>query len=163
MAKKQYESKIATQTKNFINVKAPSFTEDIATTKETVSETPEPNKENTDNEEEIQKNAPVQSTVTKETAALEPNSEETDTDKLKYDLDAMVQAKLQELLTSGKLIGSLGSKAGRPRKYEEKTRIASIRLEESVYEYARQMGRTEFESMTEYINQLIKNDMLSKR
>ena len=163
MAKKQYESKIATQTKNFINVKAPSFTEEISTTKETVSETPEPNKENNNNEEEIQKNAPVQSTVTKETAALEPNSEETDTDKLKYDLDAMVQAKLQELLTSGKLIGSLGSKAGRPRKYEEKTRIASIRLEESVYEYARQMGRTEFESMTEYINQLIKNDMLSKR
>ena len=152
MAKKQYESKIATQTKNFINVKTPSLVEET--------------EKNTSEKEQIVEEKPED----KSTEDLKPietvtpeKYENDDPNKFKYDLDAMVQAKLQELLSSGKLIGSLNSKAGRPRKYEEKTRIASIRLEESVYEYARQMGRTEFESMTEYINQLIKNDMLSKR
>lgn len=152
MAKKQYESKIATQTKNFINVKTPSLVEETKNTSEKeqiVEEKPE--------DKSTEDLKPI------ETVTPEKKYENDDPNKFKYDLDAMVQAKLQELLSSGKLIGSLNSKAGRPRKYEEKTRIASIRLEESVYEYARQMGRTEFESMTEYINQLIKNDMLSKR
>ena len=153
MAKKQYESKIATQTKNFINVKTPSLVEET--------------EKNTSEKEQIVEEKPEDKSTEDlkpiETVTPEKKYDNDDPNKFKYDLDAMVQAKLQELLSSGKLIGSLNSKAGRPRKYEEKTRIASIRLEESVYEYARQMGRTEFESMTEYINQLIKNDMLSKR
>ena len=69
------------------------------------------------------------------------------------DINALLDAKLKEFLKNNR------SKVGRPRDYEEETTVISMRLEKSIYEFAKNQARVENTNMTQYIKELIRKEM----
>ena len=66
---------------------------------------------------------------------------------------------IKSLIDSGQIQVKKNGKSGRPKKYEDETVLSSFRLTKTNYDYAYKMGRTEYASMTEYINHLIDADI----
>lgn len=143
MARKNYESQVLTSTTQFVNEKKekenkvePKVEEKIEPVASAPIEVKEPIiEQKTDIKEEA---SPVQSVPSL-------GSE--------IDIDALLDAKLKEYLKNNK------GKVGRPRDYEEETTVISIRLEKSIYEFAKNQARVENTNMTQYIKELIRKEM----
>ena len=156
MAKRQYESKIALAARNFVDVKEQS-NEEAETTAPVVTaikEKPVEKKPVAKEQKEVQEKtpAPVKQEENKVPVSSKP---ETEDDLVAEKANALIQS----LIDSGKIQLKKSGKSGRPRKYEDETVLSSFRLTKTNYDYAYKMGRTEYASMTEYINHLIDADI----
>ncbi|SFD06135.1 hypothetical protein [Butyrivibrio sp. YAB3001] len=148
MAKRNYESKIAIQTKNFIGDKDKSTEEISAITPSDISEK---------TEQRVNKPAPKESTTKQKDNTQAPFVPDAE------DIEDKVNSIIKSLIDSGKLLElTKNKKSGRPKKYEDETVLSSFRLTKTNYDFAYKMGRSDFASMTEYINHLIDQDRLSR-
>ena len=149
MAKRNYESKIALATRNFVNVKEQTF------------ETPEEQNDEIENpiKKEEKKELSKTPTQKKEKSApekKEPVPEVAEKESPTRDeVEEKVNSIIQSLIESGQLTVKKPGKSGRPRKYDDETVQVSLRLTKSNYDFAHKMGKTKYDSMTEYINHII--------
>ncbi len=152
MAKRQYESKIAVQTRNFLNINNQNLAEPEEIPEEkTVPEEKPVDKKATPKapiEDKPKKPAPVNK-IPEEKAPVEEADPVTE----------KVNDIIKSLIESGQLQPKKSGKIGRPKKYEDDTIVASIRMTKENYDYAYNVGRMKFNSMTEYVNHLIEEDM----
>ena len=125
MAKRQYESKIAIQTRNFIDVKDQALEEPAVapvveapkekpTEKKTVAKDPKP--------AQTKKPAPVVKEEEKKAPESKPVAAEDDL------VTEKVNDIIKSLIDSGQLQVKQAGKAGRPKKYEDETVLSSFRL-----------------------------------
>ena len=152
MAKRQYESKIAVQTRNFLNINNQNLAEHEAEPEvKAVPEEKPVDKKATPKaptEDKPKKPAPVNK-IPEEKAPVEEADPVTE----------KVNDIIKSLIESGQLQPKKSGKIGRPKKYEDDTIVASIRMTKENYDYAYNVGRMKFNSMTEYVNHLIEEDM----
>jgi outer membrane biosynthesis protein TonB len=153
MAKRQYESKIAVQTRNFLNINNQNLAEPEE--KPEVKAVPEEKpveKKTTPKEDKPKKTAPVK---TEEKTIPEEKTQVEEADPVTEKVNDIIKS----LIESGQLQPKKSGKIGRPKKYEDDTIVASIRMTKENYDYAYNVGRMKFNSMTEYVNHLIEEDM----
>ena len=152
MAKRQYESKIAVQTRNFLNINNQNLAEhEVEPEVKAVPEEKPVDKKATPKapkEDKPKKPAPVNK-IPEEKAPVEEADPVTE----------KVNDIIKSLIESGQLQPKKTGKIGRPKKYEDDTIVASIRMTKENYDYAYNVGRMKFNSMTEYVNHLIEEDM----
>ncbi len=153
MAKRQYESKIAVQTRNFLNINNQNLAEPEEKPEvKAVHEEKPVEKKTTPKEDKPKKTAPVK-TEEKKIPEEKATVEEADP------VTEKVNDIIKSLIESGQLQPKKSGKIGRPKKYEDDTIVASIRMTKENYDYAYNVGRMKFNSMTEYVNHLIEEDM----
>ncbi len=155
MAKRQYESKIAIQTRNFIDVKDQALDEPATT--------PAVDPEEKHSEKKATSKDPKPSQVKKQEPIVKDDDKKTPENKTAAVADDLVTEKVNDiiksLIDSGQLQVKQAGKSGRPRKYDDETILCSFRLTKTNYNYAYKMGRSEYASMTEYLNHLIDADI----
>ena len=156
MAKRQYESKIAIQTRNFIDVKDQALEEPaVAPVVEAPQEKPAEKKTIAKDPKPAQTKKPTPVVKEEEKKAPESKPVAAEDDLVTEKVNDIIKS----LIDSGQLQVKQAGKAGRPKKYEDETVLSSFRLTKTNYDYAYKMGRTKFASMTEYINHLIDEDI----
>ncbi len=156
MAKRQYESKIAVQTRNFLNINNQNLAEheEEPEVKAVPEEKPVDKKATpkAPKEDKPKKTAPVK---TEEKKIPEEKAPVEEADPVTEKVNDIIKS----LIESGQLQPKKSGKIGRPKKYEDDTIVASIRMTKENYDYAYNVGRMKFNSMTEYVNHLIEEDM----
>ena len=142
MARKQYQSQVLASTAEFISQKkdienqpgVSAETTNVSVKKEiTVEKEPETKKSTEENNNSVMPDIDL--------SAAAPQ----------IDINALLDVKIQEALQA--------KKNGRPKGYEEETTVVSVRMELSVYEFARNQSHKQRKSMTQYIKELIKKEM----
>ena len=154
MAKRQYESKIAIQARNFVDVKDQTIEEpaEVPAVEARSGKTSE-KKEAAKDPKPIQTKKPAPAKTEEKKAPEKKSKSEDDL------VTEKVNDIIKSMIDSGQLQIKQAGKSGRPKKYEDETILSSFRLTKTNYDYAYKMGRTKYASMTEYINHLITEDI----
>lgn len=143
MARKNYESQVFASATQFIN-KQKEAEKKSEVPKEKKIEQPK-----AEGSKEVAKKV-IEKKITEETKKIETTPVETRSPAIdpSIDIDALLDAKFKEYLMAK-------NKNDKRRVYEEETTMISVKLEKSIYNYAKQQGP----NMTQYIKNLIKADM----